>query len=730
MRTVFAVTLLALGIAASAEVGPRLTDAEFFGMLDSSKPELAGTVRAAKSGDYSAARHEFAEYLRGRLKPIFDSINPHARPRHDSRPAGADTTDADRILQHDMPVAGRWHKYQGSIDWTGDAIGYREWPFLLNRHWFWGTLGNAYWATGDEKYAREFVSEMTDWVARNPVPVGTSGNETSAWRTLEQGFRCANTWPVAFNLFLTSPSFTDDAMVTMVKSFVEHARQLTKYNTVGNWLTMEADGLMHVGVLFPEFSESSEWRKTAADRLYAELDRQVYPDGSQIELSTTYHQVSLLNFEKAWDIARINDIPMPDGYVPKLEKMYDYDLGVCMPDGAVPGLNDGDHQSIRDYLRRGFELFPKRTDFQWLATAGKQGTRPTIGSTAFPFAGQFVMRSGWEPNDLYLMMDAGPFGYGHQHEDALSLVLYAHGKYHVIDPDNYAYDESKWRKYIVSTRAHNTVMVDGLEQHRGGKPREQYVLSRPLPNKWATSERFDFASGAYTEGYGPGNEVKVTHARSVFFVKPEYWIVTDLLTPADDKPHHYQSMFHLDADAAQANPNTKSVRTVNSISPNLSIIPLADQGLSAKIVSGQEEPVVQGWAPTGGAVALKVKPIPTPTFEITASGPTWMAYVLYPTATGAACPVRCVDRVEMSAEPEVKAIGLAVRFDNGRTDYFVQADRRSDLAFGDYRANGIGAYVQTDNGEATRAVVLDGTQLSRSWKPVEAQSLPLRDMSQ
>jgi hypothetical protein len=260
-----------------------------------------------------------------------------------------------------------------------------------------------------------------------------------------------------------------------------------KWHTGGNWLTMEADGLMHVGVLFPEFKESADWRKTASDRLFTELDRQVYPDGAQIELSTGYHQVSLTNFVKAWEIARLNDVPMPEGYIPKLEKMYDYDLAVSMPDGTMPGLNDGSRGSIRGYLRQGFGFFPKRADFQWMATSGKQGEKPKLGSVALPFAGQLIMRTGWEPNDLYLLMDAGPFGYGHQHEDALSIVIYANGRYHVVDPGNYAYDSSKWRAYVISARAHNTIIETTAEQM--GRIREIRLCVGQLRRRLRRQER-------------------------------------------------------------------------------------------------------------------------------------------------------------------------------------------------------------------------------------------------
>ena len=82
------------------------------------------------------------------------------------------------------------------------------------------------------------------------------------------------------------------------------------------------------------------------------------------------------------------------------------------------------------------------------------------------------MRSGWSKDDRYLLLDAGPFGYGHQHEDKLNFVIYAYGSVLVLDPGNYPYDNSVWRKYITSSYAHNVLHIDGKEQHRGGLVRK------------------------------------------------------------------------------------------------------------------------------------------------------------------------------------------------------------------------------------------------------------------
>lgn len=675
--------------------GPRITESQFFGMLNLDYPGLDKVRIAVGSGDLAAAKHEFAEYLRHRQKPVWkpDWLASLTRGTRNDK---TDTREADRILQRDLPSVGVYHKFDGAIDWSLNPIDYREWPYQLNRHPFWTTLGVAYLATGEEKYAKEFVYQMTDWVKQCPVPIDDSGNKGVLWRTIEDGIRMGHNWPAAYYIFLKSPSFTDDAMVTMLESMVEHAQQLMRWPSTGNWLTMETNGLMHVGVLFPEFKDAETWRKTASDRLYAELDRQVYPDGAQIELSTGYHQVALLNFAAAWDVAHVNGIAMPADYVAKMQKMFDYDLDVAMPNGYAPSLNDANRTNMMTQAAMGLTYFPDRKDYKWLATLGKEGTKPTVGSIALPFSGHLVMRSGWDSDDRYMLFDAGPYGYGHQHEDALSFVIYGYGKYMLVDPGNYPYDSSDWRRYVLSTRAHNTIMVDGCEQHRGGRPRQDYVLSQPMPIKWTSNAKYDYAQSTYEDGYGHDNSVKVKHQRSVFFVKPDYWIVIDSLTPSDNKPHKYESAFHLDMSGAKVDEATKAVQTTDEKGANLSILPMTDDGLKVSILSGQREPVVQGWIPAGGYTC---RPIPTPVFEKTQTGNATLAYVFYPTPEGAKCPVVKVQ--PLAVQGDDGAVGLRVEFENGRVDYFVQtAKPGAKVRFAKFDSNAALTYLRTEDGHA------------------------------
>ncbi|MEM2704500.1 MAG: alginate lyase family protein [Candidatus Bathyarchaeia archaeon] len=667
--------------------GPRLTDEEFFRILDYNYPGLQRVLDAFEKGDINLAKHEFVKHIKSRDKPKFffdwrDRFKPEA-----SSSVRVNLEEANRILNRELTSVGVSYKFGEDIDWELNPIDYMEWPWQLNRHYFWRTLGDAYWVTGDERYAKEFIFQMRSWVSKALVPLYDDGNRSKCWRTIEAGIRAGQTWPWAFFRFLSSPSFTDDDIVTMIKSFVEHARHLLRWPTSGNWLTMEANGLLHVGVLFPEFKEARGWRDTAIARLYTELERQVYPDGAQIELSTGYHQVSLHNFLLAYRIVKINQVWLPKDYLVKIEKMFDFNLYMSMPNGELPGLNDANQFSIRGSMAEAFELFPNRKDYQWVATAGKEGEKPKVTSYAFPYAGYYIMRSGWETDDRYLLFDAGPFGYGHQHEDKLNFVLYAYGKVHVVDPGNYHYiyperDRTnpnwKWRLYVISGYAHNIVLVDGYDQRRRGMPRETYVVSEPLQNKWISTPEFDYVCGVYDEGYGPKREKFAIHERRIFFVKPDYWIISDYLRAIDGRKHKYESLFHLNAPSAIVDEETKTVITQDPEGSNLAIVSPINDELKIEIVAGQEEPVVQGWIPAGG---YAVKPIPTAILTKEGGGLTQFIYVLYPIPKGERLPVKSVEKIKVNGGFG-KSLGIKILFEDGRIHYFVQSESgKEELKF-------------------------------------------------
>jgi uncharacterized heparinase superfamily protein len=58
----------------------------------------------------------------------------------------------------------------------------------------------------------------------------------------------------------------------------------------------------------------------------------------------------------------------------------------------------------------------------------------------------------------------------HAHADLLSFTLSVNGQQFLIDPGTYGYYfmGNQWRHYFRGTRAHNTVVVDGMDQAQSG----------------------------------------------------------------------------------------------------------------------------------------------------------------------------------------------------------------------------------------------------------------------
>lgn len=638
-----AVTVRAATPAPAATVaGPRLTDPQFFGLLDLTRPDLAAVSNAAARADWPAATAAFAGHLRTRAKPRWD-VDPFAVGR---TPKYHNGTAAD-ALAHKLHSIGIPWQFGDRIDWTFNPTTQpgspwpvnHEWTWQLSRHTAWVELARAYHATGDEKYAAEFAAQLKSWIHDCPVPVGKADNRAgSRWRTIEAGIRTGSVWPVIWPRILAAKSIDDATLVLMTKSWVEHARYLTEFHASGNWLTMEANGLFHVGALFPEFRDAAAWRATALERLTAELDIQVYPDGAQIELAPGYHGVSLRNFLGPVDLAASTGFSPPPAYLAKTERMFQYYLLAMSPTRCTPPLNDSGAGSVVSSLREGAERFPQREDFRWVASDGATGRPPAFLSCALPYAGQVFLRSGWGAKDLWLCMDAGPFGFGHQHEDKLSVILTAFGKALLVEGGVYTYDASDWRRYVLSSRAHNVVLVDGLDQNRRKSPRESWVVRAPVPLTWSTNAAFDRATASYDEGWGPDAKRLARHTRDVVFVKPSFFVVADRLESLDGQPHRYEALFHLDAEDARTDGLT--VATAGP-GPSLAIRAFGAGGVT--VVKGAKEPVVQGWLPGGGGYG-SVRPIPTAIYATTSAAPASVIYVLYPTAGPAACPVRGATR--------------------------------------------------------------------------------------
>lgn len=560
---------------------------EFLGKLDLGRSELAAVRIAHESGNTGRALAELLAHFRRRTAPKWYSESPVPPTTWTGATKGA----AEAVLRREYTFVGKTATLTHDLDWNADPLKDVEWPIELNRHGTWVRLINAYNRTGNPAYAEDFVFQLQDWCSDNPRPE-RSRQARRAWRTLECGIRLSGSWPHCFFGFLRSPRFTPDVMATMLSAMWQQADYLMQFHGGGNWLVTETAGLTTCGVLFPEFAESARWLETAFARLEREIDQQVPPDGAQIELTPHYHGVTLRSFHAAVRIAELNGVAVPAPVKAGIMRMVHYLAYVAKPDGHIPMFNDSDHGSVLGLIKP--FATDEHPDLQFLRTEGTLGREPPVTSIPFRYAGQYVMRSGWDPDALYLAFDAGPYGLGHQHEDKLQIDVHAFGRSHILDPGRYTYAHGPWRGYFVSTQSHSTMLVDGLGQDRRHTPRATWVGNRARSNLWITNDVFDFAVGAYEDSYG-GRLEDVIHVRKIFFKRGEYWIVHDLLLGKApyEGTHTAGVQFQFGAAGARVEDGGQAVMSRNQ-DANLAIMPVSDRPFEITLHEGEEDPP-RGW---------------------------------------------------------------------------------------------------------------------------------------
>lgn len=535
--------------------------------------------------------------------------------------------EALAAMDYDFTVCGIRYKFPDrKLDWNRNPTynNYREWPFQFARHSFLRSLAKYYETDRDERAAQTFVDIVTDFIDHVPPPPPETGpHDTKSWRTLDVGIRLS-TWCDVYGTFAKSSAVTPEFKAKFRKSLVQHARRLVPERTYNNWRMAELNGLLKVSTTFPDLDGASEWKRIAEEGLVRQLQRQVYPDGFQYELSTGYHGfIHNIYHPIAKDYLRRGE-PIPKVMDETMRKSYGIYEILMRPDGLDPALNDAGNPSARANAKSAYELFPDRKDFLWIATSGKEGERPGFLSTNLPYAGTVVFRNSWEPDAVWGCVDMSPFGYSHQHEDKLSFVLFAYGKEMLTEAGIYDYDTSEMRKYVLSTRGHNTIRIDGRDQYARGKWKWiSDMLTQKAELDFSTTPEMDRARARFALGYGQKNDVdeSVTHTRTVEFVKgaePHFRIIDELVA-SDDREHRYEQLWHLescefdmkDADfTADFGDGVRLLATFRSE--------------NGKLVDriGQKQPVYQGWLPIRPSGPHEHRPIHTPVLEGSFKGKT------------------------------------------------------------------------------------------------------------
>lgn len=496
-------------------------------------------------------------------------------------------------------------------------------PWELSRcqHFTW--LGQAYWFSKSEKYAQEFVDQVTDWIKTNPWPHGVN------WAsTMDVAIRLVN-WLWGYRLFAESPTLTPSVRLTFHKSMLIHGRHiyenLEKHGeVVGNHYLSNLAALAYLGILCPEFNESRLWRDFALSEMEQEIKRQVYPDGVNFEASTCYHRLVLEIFLSVTILAQNVGHRFSRSYLTTLEKMVEVVMYLSQPDGRTPQIGDNDNgrfhrlriwddserewADFRYILAVGATMF-NREDFAVVASQEWHEALWLIGqkavdsmslcstrtyklkSRSFTHSGFYILRE----YDKHLTINAGPNGQngygGHAHNGLLGITLHSDGQDWLVDPGTYLYTyDYGARNRFRSTKYHNTVTIDDKEQVPFTQNARDIFrlpdLAKPKLLKWVTKDEYDLFSA---EHYGYLRlKPSAVHRRTVFFDKLSgVWLMHDELI---SKAHYScSSTLHLAPDlyVQTGSNNVAQIHSCKHDEMHLFMIPLEGYQSAAVINSSE-----------------------------------------------------------------------------------------------------------------------------------------------
>ena len=339
-------------------------------------------------------------------------------------------------------------------------------PWELSRCQHLVRLGQAYWISGDEKYANEFVAQLLHWQQCNPWPHGVN------WVcTMDVAIRAVN-WLLGLSFFVQSPTVTEAFITETVTSLLVHGRHVIS-NLEGspenpytsNHYVSNLVGLVYLGICCPYLKEAEGWLEVGWRELQRELIKQVHSDGANYEGSIPYHRLVLELMASAALLGRHNKLLLSGQAAARLERMFEFVQAYTRPDGTAPIIGDADDGRLhrlgvwsdpasewedhRYLLAIGSTLFD-RADFaasaqdQWQEAiwltgnapgdAGKAPTDLPRESEAFTDAGIYVLRSA-DHHVVVRRGDIGTNGIGnHTHGDAMSVDVCSRGVPIIVDP--------------------------------------------------------------------------------------------------------------------------------------------------------------------------------------------------------------------------------------------------------------------------------------------------------
>jgi hypothetical protein len=478
---------------------------------------------------------------------------------------GQELTIDDRINFHQDIFSERSFplSFSKTIDMRTDKFGSAKAVWEVNRLNFLLPLLISYKATGDIKKLDLFVSILTSWDKQNPYMKGINW-----YSNIEVNIRLIN-WYWCWILLEKDTAwqqnkkyevFRNDTWLPLIYKHCSYsAKNPSYFSSANNHLVAEYTGLFLASTLW-KFEETPAWLKKTRKGLEKEIQKQHSENGVNKEEASGYIQFITDFFLIAYIAAEHSGIAFSAKYKTTLKAICEYINNLLDMHGNHPKYGDeddgrvilpGGNASANNFisiLNTASVLFSKpelkRYGAEWDIKSHLLTTRfngksvwkqfnyhrsPSV-SAFYEKEGHFIMRKHTGINkEIYCHFDAAPLGYlsiaAHGHADALSVIVHIDGHPFLVDPGTYAYHtHADWRKYFVSTLAHNTVTINNTDQAQLSGPTLWLNHYTASPLRIKKTKECDLVTATHN-GY---RKINAGHTRSVEFNKEkDAFTITD-----------------------------------------------------------------------------------------------------------------------------------------------------------------------------------------------------------
>lgn len=556
---------------------------------------------------------------------------------------------ADRLLNGELVIFGRPVRFNvnGAPEWntdpvTGIQIPPTFGPFIdfrhigsgidikhlweLNRHLWWVQIAQAWALTKDFRYLERLGVLIASWTDNCPYQRGP--NWTSP---VEHSIRLIN-WSLVWFLIggERSPLFHGERgevlRIRWLDSVYQHIRfcsdNYSYYSSADNHLIGEAAGIFVAAHTWDYWIETRRLRTEAKKILEFECRRQFSVDGVNLEQALCYQKFSLQFLLASGLTGSANKDDFSDAFWTRIESAMVYLAAVTDCVGSVPKYGDADDgevwhlgggdqfDSYRAMLSIGSALFTHRAlhakvaglgagadiELPWLRLPERRTSVPPDEAlpTLFAVGGYCLLGLRLHSQDeLRVFMDCGPLGFnrvgGHEHADALSVMLSCAGEPLLVDAGTYCYNAAPaMRHFFRGTHAHNTLVVDDQDQSVYGA---SFLWLQDLKT---TIEEFNSDGGGMIHAHHNGYlrlPDPVRHHRRVQVCDDYSVLVEDWLDCA--ATHEVSLLWHCAAGTRLSHEADERTWQLES-DRHLVKFRLAGPKLIAETVIGQESPP-QGW---------------------------------------------------------------------------------------------------------------------------------------